>query len=179
MQAEAQYSLGIYNNAFFRLAADGTPGFIGFGLFSSGSCRRDSGLDATVIYHEFTHGVSTRMVGGPQNVATLGSFQGAALGEGWSDAFPLSIFNDPVTGAYVTCNPRGIRSQPRTTRIRRPMPSSAISIGPVAAGIGTVFYPEPHRDGEIWAATAWDLHAALGPRRDAAAAVRRVPVHPD
>ena len=95
-----------------RITPDGTPGFVGFGLFSIGTCRRDSGLDATVIYHEFTHGVSTRMVGGPQNVATLGSFQGGALGEGWSDAFPLSIFNDPVAGAYVTCNPRGIRSAP-------------------------------------------------------------------
>src|SRR5205085_11717698 len=132
------------------------------GLFSSGNCRRDSGLDATVIYHEFTHGVSTRMVGGPQNVATLGSFQGAALGEGWSDAFPLSIFNDPVTGAYVTCNPLGIRSRPYNSH-----PGTYADFGnangPLPAGIGTIFYPEPHRDGEIWAATAWDIHTALGP----------------
>ena len=163
VQAEAQYGLRIFNNAFFQVAPDGTPGFVGFGLFSSGTCRRDSGLDATVIYHEFTHGVSTRMVGGPQNVSTLGSLQGGALGEGWSDAFPLSIFNDPVSGAYVTCNPRGIRSAPYNVH-----PATYADFGnksgPITAGIGTVFLPQVHRDGEIWAATAWDIHAALGPR---------------
>ena len=130
---------------------------------ASGRVGATQGLDATVIYHEFTHGVSTRMVGGPQNVATLGSFQGGALGEGWSDAFPLSIFNDPVAGAYVTCNPRGIRSAPYNVH-----PATYADFGnksgPFTAGIGTVFRPQVHRDGEIWAATAWDIHAALGPK---------------
>jgi hypothetical protein len=133
-----------------------------FGLFSIGTCRRDSGLDATVIYHEFTHGVSTRMVGGSQNVATLSSFQGGALGEGWSDAFPVSIFNDPVAGAYVTCNPRGIRSAPYNVHPAT-YADFGNKLGPFAAGIGTVFLPEVHQDGEIWAATAWDIHVALGP----------------
>jgi hypothetical protein len=161
VQAEAQYGLGIFNNAFFQVSADGTPGLVGFGLFSIGTCRRDSGLDATVIYHEYTHGVSTRMVGGPQNIATLSSFQGAALGEGWSDAFPLNIFDDPVTGAYVTCNPSGIRSAPYDVHPGT-YADFGNKFGPFAAGIGTVFRPEPHRDGEIWAATAWDIHSALG-----------------
>jgi Fungalysin metallopeptidase (M36)/Fungalysin/Thermolysin Propeptide Motif len=163
VQAEAQTGLRIFNNATFSSPPDGTSGVARFGLFSIGTCRRDSGLDATVIYHEFTHGVSTRMVGGPQNVATLGSFQGGALGEGWSDAFPLSIFNDPVTGAYVTCNPRGIRSAPYNIHPAT-YADFGNKFGPFAAGIGTVFRPEVHQDGEIWAATVWDLHVALGPR---------------
>jgi fungalysin metallopeptidase (M36)/fungalysin/thermolysin propeptide/VCBS repeat protein len=161
IQAESQYALGTYNNAFFQVAPDGTPGFVGFGLFSTSGCRRDSGLDATVIYHEFAHGVSTRMVGGPQNVSTLTSFQGGALGEGWSDAFPISIFNDPIVGAYVTCNPVGLRSASY-----RAHPATYADFGNkaggLAAGIGVVFYPEVHRDGEIWAAAAWEIHAALG-----------------
>jgi hypothetical protein len=161
VQAEAQTGLGIFNNASFSFAPDGTPGIARFGLFSIGTCRRDSGLDATVIYHEFTHGVSSRMVGGPQNVATLGSFQGGALGEGWSDAFPLSIFNDPVAGAYVTCNPRGIRSAPYNIHPAT-YADFGNKLGPFTVGIGTVFQPEVHRDGEIWAATAWDIHVALG-----------------
>ena len=163
VQAEAQNGNRDFQQRHVLTPPDGTPGVARFGLFSIGTCRRDSGLDATVIYHEFTHGVSTRMVGGPQNVATLGSFQGGALGEGWSDAFPLSIFNDPVTGAYVTCNPRGIRSAPYNIH-----PATYADFGnksgPFAAGIGSVF--DPRRTGTVrfWAATVWDLHVALGPR---------------
>jgi len=39
----------------------------------------DSGLDATVIHHEFTHSVTTRLIQG------MGAVQSGALGEGWSD----------------------------------------------------------------------------------------------
>lgn len=163
VQAEAQYGLNAFNNAFFVTPPDGLPAFTAFGLFSTnnGACRRDSGFAADVIYHEFTHGVSTRMVGGPQNIATLGSFQGGALGEGWSDAFAISVLDDPVTGAYVVCNPAGIRSAPYNVSTLK-YSDFGNKLGPIAVGIGQIFIPEVHQDGEIWAAAMWDLHTRLG-----------------
>ncbi len=182
VQSESQYYLSVFlygfpgfNNAFFAFTSDGTPPFTAFGLWSSGSgpslCRRDSGLDASVIIHEYTHGVTTRMVGGPYNVGVLSSFQGGALGEGWSDAFAAIKLNDPVTGAYVGCNPAtGIRSVAYNASPlkygdfgnRFEFDYSAYYWIPVP-GIGQVFFPEYHQDGEIWASALWDLQTALGP----------------
>lgn len=162
VQAEAQFGMGVFNNAFFQPAPDGILGFTAFGLFDvGGGCRRDSGFDSGVIYHEYTHGVSTRMVGGPQNVNTLSSFQGGALGEGWSDAYPNSIQNDPVIGAYVVCDPAGIRSAPYNAHPGK-YSDFGNKDGPFAAGIGLVFTPEVHLDGEIWAATMWDIGQSIG-----------------
>src|SRR4029453_7655091 len=44
--AEVQFGLRPFNNAFFQVAADGSPGFTAFGFFSDvgGGCRGDSGF---------------------------------------------------------------------------------------------------------------------------------------
>jgi len=181
VQSESQYDLldfaygsSGFNNAFFASTSDGTPPFTAFGLWSSGSgpslCRRDSGLDASVIIHEYTHGVTTRMVGDPYNVYVLSSFQGGALGEGWSDGFAAIKLNDPVTGAYVACNPvTGIRSVAyNASPLKYGDFGNRFEInysyyGIPVPGIGQVFLSEVHQDGEIWASALWDVRTALGP----------------
>ena len=47
---------------------------------------RDGDLDNVIIAHEYGHGISTRLVGGPGTNALGGSEQ---MGEGWSDWFGL------------------------------------------------------------------------------------------
>ena len=57
--------------------------------------------------HEYTHGLSTRLVGGGAGIDAL---QTAGMGEGWSDFYALALLTDPAAdvdgvypmGAYVT-----------------------------------------------------------------------------
>ncbi len=44
----------------------------------------DSSADAEIVYHEYTHGLSGRLV-------SLGSEQSGAMGEGWSDFYALDL----------------------------------------------------------------------------------------
>ena len=163
IEFEAQFGLGVVNNSFLQPAPDGTQSLIATGLFSTdgGACKRDSAFDASIIRHEYTHGVSTRVVGGPANTNVLGSFQGGALGEGWSDGFAIVTLNDPAIGAYTTCTPRGVRSK-RYDKNGSKYSDFANKSGPFTAGIGQVFRPEIHRDGEIWGTAAWKIYKALG-----------------
>ena len=102
VSAEAQDSSGT-NNANFATPADGTSGRMQMFLFTNGAApQRDGSLDANVVLHELTHGVSNRLIG---NGSGLGSQQSGGMGEGWSDLFAfllLSKTNDPVNGVYTT-----------------------------------------------------------------------------
>ena len=74
------------------------------------------------------------------------------MGEGWSDYFSISFFNNPVEGAYIGQNPKvGIR---RYSYEGYPLTYEDI-------GTGSDGY-EVHDDGEIWAGTLWDLRKTLG-----------------
>ena len=167
--AQAGISQGALCNAFFATPEDGTPPFTMFFLFSQLFCNFrdvDSAFDSTVTLHEFTHGLSTRLVGGPLNVTSLFGSQSGALGEGWSDTYAAHINNNPVIGAYATGNnTTGIRTvaynnSPLTYRQfgnRVPLcaPASCLTMG-------QAFVPEVHTDGEIWASAMWDLRTSLG-----------------
>jgi len=180
VQAEAQYGVGVFNSSFFQATPDGTPALLATGAFSTGPCRRDSAFDASLVRHEYTHGVSSRMVNGPSDVNSLGSFQGSAIGEGWSDAFATSTLNDPVLGAYTVCDPDGMRSAPYD-EIDATYADFGNTKGPFAAGIGSVFTPDVHSDGEIWGAVGWDMHTVLHEptsRRLLFEAMRYTPLEP-
>jgi hypothetical protein len=159
-----------FNNAFFGTAEDGRAASTGYFFFTNPPFRQvDSALDADVIYHEYVHGLTTRLVGGPFSVGALGGFQGGAMGEGWSDAYSCSITNDPVTGEYSTGNRElGIRD---VNYAASPLVygdfgnrSGPLSAANITGGIALdkTFLPEVHQDGEIWASVLWDLRTALG-----------------
>ena len=67
---------------------DGTPGITNQYLFQPlagafyAPCT-DGGLDMGIVGHEYTHAISNRMVGGPDEGIT--SEQGGAMGESWGD----------------------------------------------------------------------------------------------
>ncbi|MFZ4797636.1 MAG: T9SS-dependent M36 family metallopeptidase [Bacteroidia bacterium] len=56
---------------------------------SGGPKYYDSDLDNGVIIHEYTHGLSNRLTGGPNNTSCLSN--GEQGGEGWSDFFALAL----------------------------------------------------------------------------------------
>ncbi|KAF4510854.1 hypothetical protein G6O67_002713 [Ophiocordyceps sinensis] len=61
---------------------------------------RDPAMDATVVIHEYTHGMTSRLTGGPANSLCFALFRGndfdaVGLSEGWSDFAPLAVHLKP------------------------------------------------------------------------------------
>jgi hypothetical protein len=151
------------NNAFFtaRSVDDGSPSMIAMYATISGPAGffADGAYAADVITHEYTHGVSLRLL--PDG---YGSFQTAAMGEAWSDFFGLDFTTpsgSPVDGSYpvgeywIQSWGTGIRTRPYSTQT---------SINPLTfADLGRVYFggPEVHADGEIWVEALWDARANL------------------
>jgi extracellular elastinolytic metalloproteinase len=157
VRAEAQDGSGT-NNANFGTPPDGQRPRMQQFLFTQGTTSlsddRDSSQDGDVVLHEFGHGVSNRLVGGPANTSCLGGTQAGAMGEGWSDYWAITFYNDGRVGEYVVNNPtRGIRRAAYT------VPAAAVHDSYADLGVGGF---EVHNDGEVWAATLWDLRTQLG-----------------
>ncbi len=157
VRGEAQDGSGT-NNANFATPPDGSRPRMQQFLFTQGTTNladdRDSSQDGDVVFHEFGHGVSNRLVGGPANTGCLGGTQAGAMGEGWSDYWAITFYNDGRVGDYVTNNPtNGIRRAAYTVPAN-PIHDSYADVGNQGFQV--------HRDGEVWAATLWDLRNTLG-----------------
>ncbi len=142
---------------------DGTPGITNQYLFQPlaggfySPCV-DGGLDMSVVGHEYTHAISNRMIGGPDEGIT--SEQGGAMGESWGDltageymfSHGYSTGANPwVVGPYATGNRKaGIRD----FAINR-NPLNYSDYGFDSPGV------EVHSDGEIWNGTQWSVRQAL------------------
>ncbi len=127
---------------------------------ATGPARIDGSFDNGIIAHEYGHGISNRLTGGPSQADCL--FNGEQMGEGWSDFFTLITTAKPGDNGN---QPRGIgnyavRSAPNGSGIRR-LPYStdpAINRQTFDDIIGTT---APHPLGEIWVGMIWDLYWRL------------------
>jgi hypothetical protein len=139
------------NNANFATPPDGQSPRMQLFLFTlDGGPTEDADFDPTVVYHEATHGLSNRLVGGG-STACLGGLQSGGMGEGWSDLMAASFLDNPVIGAYVTGN--------ATTGVRRAsMADSTFTYNDVKTGN----FAEVHDVGELWAAVLWDIRKTTG-----------------
>jgi hypothetical protein len=142
------------NNANFNAnGADGNAGRLQVYLGSTPFPFRESEMEGDTIVHEYGHGVSNRLVAG----ANLGSgVQTGGLGEGWSDYFAISYFNDPVIFEY---SGGGDANTPPTSGFRR-ISSYATSTEKYSFLCNGGC--EVHNDGEIWATAMWKLRGKLG-----------------
>jgi hypothetical protein len=121
----------------------------------------DSDFDNMVIAHEYGHGISNRLVGGPDNTDCL--FNEDQMGEGWSDWFGLMITQKP--GDLAT-DPRGVgtyvTNQPNDGTGIRPAPySTNPSINDYTYANTNSVLTMPHGIGFVWATMLWDLNWAL------------------
>jgi hypothetical protein len=138
------------------------------------------------VYHEFTHGLSNRLVIDAQGNSTLGGGQAGAMGEAWSDWYAYDFLEaqgtitdtpadgDLRVGEYVAHGTDLIRTQPLDCPVGSVSPKCQGGTRPGrTAGPGGYTYgdygkirtgsvPEVHADGEIWGETLWDLRSALG-----------------
>jgi extracellular elastinolytic metalloproteinase len=159
VRAEGQDGGGT-NNANFSTPPDGSPPRMQMFEWTTTTPRRDGDFDHGIIVHEYGHGVSNRLVGGPANVSCLGNSQQG--GEGWSDWLGLWFTAEPGdTGA----DPRGIGTyalgQPTNgagIRTQRYSTDPAINTWTYASISGLAI---PHGVGSVWAQALWEVYWAL------------------
>jgi extracellular elastinolytic metalloproteinase len=135
--AEAQDGGGT-NNANFATPADGSKPRMQMYLWNRSTPNRDGDMDSDIVWHEYGHGLTWRMIG-----SMSGPLAGA-IGEGMGDALALYVNRNDVMGEYSYNAPGGIRRFPYTN-----YPNTFSDV----AGSSV------HADGEIYAATMWRLLA--------------------
>ena len=142
---------------------DGIPGITNQYLFQPIAAAfyapcTDGSYDMSIVGHEYTHAISNRMIGGPDEGIT--SEQGGAMGESWGDLVAAEYMfshgydngaNPWAVGPYATGNRHeGIRDY-------------AINDNPLTYGdygfdsTGD----QVHADGEIWNGAQWDVRQGL------------------
>ncbi len=116
----------------------------------------DGSFDNGIVAHEYGHGVSNRLTGGPSQASCL--VNGEQGGEGWSDWLALMMTIEPGDqgsdargmGTYASGQPTsgpGLRRYPYSTNM---------SINPQTYG-NLAANPEVHAIGEIWCDAIWDM----------------------
>jgi extracellular elastinolytic metalloproteinase len=87
--ANAQDGSG-YNNANFMTPPDGQNGRCRMYLWNTANPYRDGDLEAGIVIHELSHGLSIRLTGGPANSGCLGWGESGGMGEGWGGEYHLA-----------------------------------------------------------------------------------------
>ncbi|HET8809466.1 MAG TPA: T9SS-dependent M36 family metallopeptidase [Flavobacteriaceae bacterium] len=139
-------------------------------IIESGPFQKDGDVANGVIAHEYGHGISNRLTGGPSQTDCL--FNDEQMGEGWSDFFALVLTmnaGDQETDArgiatYVVnqqVNGSGIRQYPYTTDMTvNPFTYEDVKNQFFTDSDGNVVV-SVHGVGSIWATILWDMTWAL------------------
>jgi hypothetical protein len=157
--ADAQDGSGT-NNANFGTPPDGSRPRMQMFLWSSP--ERDGDLDFDIVIHEYTHGVSNRLVGGPNNTSCLGvglTGEAGGMGEGWGDWFAAVLSDEPAVAEYSYGDgENGLRLHAYNSY------SSAYTYGVLCTGDPLDPNPlgcEVHGAGEFWAALLWEMRESM------------------
>jgi hypothetical protein len=188
-------NFGFFNNATMDTPPQGRSPNLNMFLFKSDTdfdphLDVNGGDDALVLWHEYTHGLTSRLITTADGVAAVTDGQAAALGEGWSDWYALDfadreglmvddpdVDGDMYEGAHVDLPsaqfPGGHVSRSQgidcAVGVGSPDPlTNCPGSGTAGAGgytLGDFFKVAPlldvHADGEIWGETLWDVRRAL------------------
>jgi extracellular elastinolytic metalloproteinase len=159
VRAEAQDGLGV-NNANFATPPDGSSARMQMYTWVTTSPSRDGGLDGGIIVHEYGHGISNRLVGGPSNVNCLANPQ--QPGEGISDFFTLAYTARPGdtagAGRGIGTYAMGQAPTGQGIRAQRYSTSSAVNTWTYESINGA---SRPHGVGAVWAQALWEVYWAL------------------
>ena len=126
---------------------------------------RDGDFDNGIVIHEYGHGVSQRLTGGPGINCLTGNEQG---GEGWSDWFAITSLLDRTLdnpegprgmGPYALFQANrqgnGIRPRPYSRNMEiQPFTYDSITTGGWLEGASLAV---PHGIGHGWASVLWDM----------------------
>jgi hypothetical protein len=141
------------------------------------------GDDADVVYHEYTHGLSNRLITDASGAGALNDAQPGAMGEAWSDWYAMDFLirqgfltdtaapGEITVGEFTDSHQNLIRTEAIDCTVGAPAaqcPRKGASAGLEGSGgytyadFGKVIgSPEVHADGEIWVQTLMDLRRRL------------------
>ncbi|KAF1831270.1 extracellular elastinolytic metallo proteinase precursor [Decorospora gaudefroyi] len=143
------------NNANFATPPDGNPARMRMYIWNNTMPYRDCSFEAGVVIHEFTHGLSNRLTGGPANTGCLSLLESGGMGEGWSDFYATAIrlkpgdtrSTDYAMGAWVFGDQRGIRNYLYSTDLNtNPQVYSDVDL-----------YTKVHPIGNIWGSMLYEI----------------------
>ncbi|KAF9903965.1 Fungalysin/Thermolysin Extracellular metalloproteinase 5 [Linnemannia zychae] len=160
--ANAQDGSG-YNNANFATPPDGQRGQMRMYVWDITDPMRDGDLESGIIIHEYAHGISTRLTGGPANSGCLGWGEAGGMGEGWGDFFATMFRQKPeynydsefTMGAY-SASGNGIRRFPYSTSLETNPETFKIMDQSQYWGV--------HAKGEVWAGMLYEVYRNLNLR---------------
>ncbi|KAJ1330047.1 hypothetical protein BSLG_010760 [Batrachochytrium salamandrivorans] len=144
------------NGAYFNTPPDGQSGVLNLHIFTATNPNRDPALDNTLVIHELTHGLSSRLTGGARTKLCMAETESRGLSEGYSDMVALILTAKPedtrntnkVMGEYVKGSPGGVRRYPYTTDMK---------VNPLAYQ-NAVGETNHYNLGEIWATMLWEVY---------------------
>lgn len=139
----------VFGTANMATPIDGRNPVMNMGLVTS--TNRHTAFDSSVVFHEFMHGVTNRLVGGPANSSALEPPQSGGMGEGWGDYIACTINQSDTVGSWVVGRARGIRG----FRYDSNFPDHF-------GDLGSGRYTGVHNIGEIWCATLLDMNRRIG-----------------
>ena len=170
------------NQAWYQGWGDGSQGKLSVSVFGRSSPHRCGAQDAQLIYHEMTHGLSSRLIGDGFGLTTVPT---RGMAEGWSDFFALTLpaeSTDDIHGCYpfATYAPIyhddegthyfGIRRFPYSTQTNK-APQTLADIDPnqqsFPPGVprnpdfGSEEADQMHNIGEVWCLMLWECRANL------------------
>ncbi len=169
VQADAQDGSGT-SNANFNTPVDGGSGRMQMYIWANvGSplYQPDSDFDNGIIAHEYGHGWSIRLTGGPANSSCLQNAEQG--GEGWADYNGLMLTTNwaALTPTLASANiPRGIGTyvlgqttsgagiRPYRYSYDKANINNVVTYGKVADATN---FSQPHGIGSIWATMLWDM----------------------
>ena len=191
------------NNANMATPPDGTPPTMQMYLWHQPGAdnKQDpyvptsGAFDASVLLHEYTHGLSNRLVTDAAGNSTLNSIQAGSMGEAWSDYYAMDYL---VTKGLVkdTAKRDGQVLEGeyaiggklfRTQAMDCPVDSTSPKCRSADGSKGGYTYgdfpsiggsPEVHSSGEVWAQTLWDIRTALGHRKTGMLVTRAMELSP-
>jgi len=155
--ANAQDGSG-FNNANFMTPPDGQNGRMRMYLWNTAMPYRDGDLEAGIVIHELSHGLSTRLTGGPANSGCLGWGESGGMGEGWGDFLATTIrsnkeYSDYAMGAWAANRENGIRNYIYST-------DSTVNPSTYKT-LDKPGYWGVHAIGEVWAELLWVVSQKL------------------
>ena len=185
VNSEAQDGSGT-NNANFSTPVDGGRGRMQMFNWTNPAPDRDGSFEAEVVLHEYGHGVSNRLVGGPS--VTISALSSRGMGEGWSDFYGLALTAEApdnphgnwsrgawsryLSGGWFSENYYyGARRYSYSTDMLK-NPHTLKDIDPTQVDwhasvprnptyAATQDATQVHYQGTVWCVTLWDLRANL------------------
>jgi hypothetical protein len=188
------------DNANMNTPPDGIPPVMQMYLWHNGGYPNDydqflptsGSFDASVLLHEYTHGLSNRLVVDADGNSTLNSLQAGSMGEAWSDYYAMDylvtnhfqkdtpadgqVFEGQyLMGGQKDANGRLVpfRSMAMDCPVGSKSKACFDTYNPAAHIQGGYTYgdlvaiggeAEVHSSGEVWAQTLWDIRKAFGHR---------------